>query len=175
MIEEKRYKWGSGLGASKETASGLGEEQTQIGTTSESTTAINKLQGGKQCQRELSRPPLEERLGKLSGEERILLPALSPRHETPASLLLMAPTTASRYTAIWLVAQCPSDLMGFMGGCTQMMQILVDFQPLRDPTKFQRYFLPKVLFFCKAFFWQVDFIFQLLSLYRCSFIFCFLD
>lgn len=57
-----------------------------------------------------------------------------------------------------------------------MMQILVDFEPLRDLTKFLKYFLPKVLFFCKLF-WQVDFILQLLSLYYCCccLIFYFLD
>lgn len=33
-----------------------------------------------------------------------------------------------------------------------MMQILVYVQPLRDLTNFLKYFLPKVLFFCKTFF-----------------------
>lgn len=64
----------------------------------------------------------------------------------------MAPTTASSYTAILLVTQCPSDLTEFLGECTQMMQILVYFEPLRYLTKFLKYFLPKVLFFCKTFF-----------------------
>lgn len=50
-----------------------------------------------------------------------------------------------------------------------MMQILVYFESLRDLTKFLKYFLPKVLFFCKIVFWQVDFILQLLSLYYCCF------
>lgn len=33
-----------------------------------------------------------------------------------------------------------------------MMEILVYFKPLGDLTKFLKYFLPKVLFFCKTLF-----------------------
>lgn len=32
-----------------------------------------------------------------------------------------------------------------------MMQIFVHFEPLRDQTKFLKYYLPKVLFFCNTF------------------------
>lgn len=51
----------------------------------------------------------------------------------------------------WLPS-VPQAWMELPGGCARMMEILVYFKPLRDLTKFLKYFLPKVLFFCKTLF-----------------------
>lgn len=63
---------------------------------------------------------------------------------------------ASGYIAILLATQRPSDLTGFLRGCTHMKLVYSD--PRGHPTKIFKYFLPKVLFFCKTLFGQVDFI-----------------
>lgn len=130
-----------------------GWERSEPGSEPQSATAVSTLWGVQAMLARTSRAAPEGGFWRLSGEEGILHPALP----VAISLTDLQHLCFSRpqplpldNAAILPGTWCPLDL-GIWGEYMQMMQILVHFEPLRDRTKFLKYFLPKVLFFCKTF------------------------